>query len=58
MDSIKTKYYKVRDFSLMNVTTKDTLFLRSEFKGGNQSQDYYNLNLYHTINAAGKTLLE
>lgn len=49
LDSIKTPYYKVRDFSLINVTAKDTLFVRSEFKGGNQGEDYFNLNLYHTI---------
>jgi hypothetical protein len=29
---------------------KDTLFFRSEFKGGSKGQDYFNLNLYHTIN--------
>ena len=50
LDSIKTKYYKVRDFSLINVTVKDTLFFRSEFKGGSKGEDYFNLNLYHTIN--------
>ncbi|MGZ9736071.1 translocation/assembly module TamB domain-containing protein [Flavobacterium sp. GNP002] len=50
LDSIKTKYYKIRDFSVINVTMKDTLFFRSEFKGGSQGEDYYNLNLYHTIN--------
>ncbi|MDX9789196.1 MAG: translocation/assembly module TamB domain-containing protein [Candidatus Kapabacteria bacterium] len=50
MDSIKTKYYKVSDFNLINVTMKDTLFFRTEFKGGDQAKDYYNLNLYHTIN--------
>ena len=50
MDSIKTKQYKISDFSLVNVTTKDTLFLRTEFKGGDKAQDFYNLNLYHTIN--------
>jgi len=50
LDSIKTKFYKIRDFSLINVTMKDTLFFRSEFKGGTKGQDYYNLNLYHTIN--------
>lgn len=49
MDSIKTKYYKVSDFSLINVTMKDTLFFRTEFKGGEKADDYYNLNLYHTI---------
>ncbi|MGA9638265.1 translocation/assembly module TamB domain-containing protein [Flavobacterium sp.] len=50
LDSIKTKYYKIRDFSLINVTVKDTLFFRSEFKGGSKGEDYFNLNLYHTIN--------
>ena len=49
LDSIKTPYYKIRDFNLINVTSKDTLFVRSEFKGGNKGEDYYNLNLYHTI---------
>jgi hypothetical protein len=29
---------------------KDTLFFRSEFKGGPKGEDYFNLNLYHTIN--------
>ncbi|MCG9792574.1 translocation/assembly module TamB domain-containing protein [Flavobacterium algicola] len=50
LDSIKTKHYKIRDFSLINVTVKDTLFFRSEFKGGSRGNDYFNLNLYHTIN--------
>ena len=49
LDSIKTPYYKIRDFSLINVTAKDTLFVRSEFKGGEKGQDYYNLDLFHTI---------
>jgi len=50
LDSIKTKLYNIRDFSLINVTMKDTLFFRSEFKGGTKGEDYFNLNLYHTIN--------
>lgn len=50
LDSIKTPYYKIRDFSLINVTMKDTLFFRTEFKGGKKGEDYFNLNLYHTIN--------
>ena len=50
MDSIKTKQYKIRDFSLINVTSKDTLNFRTEFKGGKKGNDFYNLNLYHTIN--------
>jgi hypothetical protein len=50
MDSIKTKRYKFSDFSLINVTANDTLFFRSEFKGGEKAKDFYNLNMYHTIN--------
>jgi hypothetical protein len=57
LDSIKTKQYKIRDFSLINVTMKDTLFFRSEFKGGSKGQDYYNLNLFHTINKENKNVV-
>ncbi len=57
LDSIKTKHYKIRDFSLINVTMNDTLFFRSEFKGGSKGQDYYNLNLFHTINEENKNVI-
>lgn len=57
LDSIKTKYYKARDFSLINITTKDTLFLRTEFKGGDSGQDAYSLNLYHTIDAQRQNIV-
>lgn len=57
LDSIKTKYYKIRDFSLINVTAKDTLFFRTEFKGGTKGKDYFNLNLYHTINKDNKNVV-
>ncbi len=50
LDSVKNKHYTIRDFSLINITKKDTLFFRSEFKGGTKGEDYFNLNLYHTIN--------
>ncbi len=57
MDSIKSKYYKIRDFSMINVTMKDSLFFRTEFKGGSSGQDYFNLNLYHTINKENKNVV-
>lgn len=50
LDSLKLKNYTLSDFDLINVTHNDTLFVRSEFKGGSQGKDNYNLNLYHTIN--------
>src|SRR5690606_24599623 len=49
MDSIRTKYYKFSDFNFINVTANDTLFARTEFKGGKKADDFYNLNFYHTI---------
>jgi hypothetical protein len=49
-DSINTKYYNASKFSLINVTLKDTLFIKSEFKGGNANKDNFNLNLFYTIN--------
>ncbi len=57
MDSIKTAQYKVRDFSLINATSKDTLSFRTEFKGGDKGTDFYNLNLYHTINKDNKNII-
>ncbi|MFD1613473.1 translocation/assembly module TamB domain-containing protein [Gelatiniphilus marinus] len=50
VDSISTKYYNVSKFNLINVTVGDTLFMRSEFKGGKQNKDIFNLSFYHTIN--------
>ncbi|MDK2773036.1 MAG: translocation/assembly module TamB, partial [Flavobacterium sp.] len=46
MDSIRTKRYKISDFNLINVTLNDTLFVHTEFNGGNKNQDQYALNLY------------
>ncbi len=57
MDSIRTKYYKVSDFSLINVTSNDTLFVRTEFKGGEKAMDFYNLNLYHTIDERSNSVV-
>lgn len=50
MDSLSTKFYNVSDFNLINVTSKDTLYIRSEFKGGLNNADEYTMNLYYTIN--------
>lgn len=49
VDSLSTKLYSVSDFNLINVTSKDTLFIRSEFKGGVNNLDAYTMNLYYTI---------
>lgn len=49
LDSLNTKNYKISEFSLINLTLNDTLFARTEFKGGKKGEDKYDLNLYHTI---------
>ncbi|WP_245583643.1 translocation/assembly module TamB domain-containing protein [Salinimicrobium xinjiangense] len=50
IDSVATGIYNIKDFNLINVTLNDTLFIRSEFRGGPRSDDIFNLNMYHTIN--------
>ena len=57
VDSIYTKYYSVSKFNLINVTLKDTLFMRSEFKGGKKNKDIFNLSFYHTIDAENKSVV-
>ena len=57
VDSIKNDKYKIADFNLINVTLNDTLFVRSEFKGGPKSEDTYDLNLYHTIDEDKQSIL-
>ncbi len=54
---LKTPYYDLKDFSLINTTLKDTLFFRSEFKGGSELNDSYNLNFYHTFNEENKSVI-
>ena len=57
LDSIKTKHYKIRDFSMINTFSNDTLNFRTEFKGGKKGNDLYNLNFYHTINKENKNVI-
>ncbi|MFD2607281.1 translocation/assembly module TamB domain-containing protein [Euzebyella marina] len=54
---LKTNYYDVKDFRLINTTLKDTLFFRTEFKGGSNLNDSYNLNFYHTFNKENKSVI-
>lgn len=57
LDSLKTKYYDVSKFNLINVTVNDTLFMRSEFKGGKRNNDNFNLSFYHTINEENESVI-
>ncbi|MDC7993485.1 translocation/assembly module TamB domain-containing protein [Altibacter sp. HG106] len=57
IDSIDAGFYGAKDFNLINKTLNDTLYVRSEFKGGTEGDDIFNLSLYHTINPAGKSVV-
>nr|WP_313809970.1 translocation/assembly module TamB domain-containing protein [Allomuricauda sp.] len=54
---MSTIYYDVKDFNLINTTLKDTLFFRTEFKGGRGYDDSYKLNFYHTFNEQNKSVI-
>ena len=57
IDSINTKFYNVSKFNLINVTVRDTLFIKSEFNGGKQNNDHYNLSLFYTIDEDNKSVV-
>ena len=57
VDSLATKYYNASEFSLINVILNDTLYVKSEFKGGEESKDIFDLNLYYTTNEANKSVI-
>lgn len=57
VDSVATGLYSISDFNLINVTLNDTLFIRSEFRGGPKNDDEYNLNMYHTINEKNNSVI-
>ena len=57
MDSIKLPNYKISNFNLINLTLNDTMYVRTEFKGGPKAKDLYNLNIYHTINEENKSVV-
>ncbi|QHI35881.1 hypothetical protein IMCC3317_12290 [Kordia antarctica] len=54
---IATKWYDAKEFSLINTTLNDTLFFKTEFKGGKGFEDNYNLSFYHTINETNKSVV-
>ena len=57
VDSINTKFYSISKFNLINVTVRDTLFIKSEFNGGKQNKDVFNLSMFYTIDEANKSVV-
>jgi len=56
INEVKTNFYDVSEFNLVNKTISDTLFFRTEFKGGKLRSDNFKLNVYHTINKDNKSV--
>ena len=50
INKISTSNYDLSDIQLVNITLNDTLYFRTEFKGGIEKTEDYNLSFYHTFN--------
>ena len=57
IDSLSAGIYNASQFSLINVTKRDTLLIKTEFKGGTNNADNFNLNLFYTIDKNNKSVV-
>ncbi len=57
IDSLNTNFYNVSKFNLINVTMRDTLFIKSEFQGGKYNKDDFDLSLFYTIDEDNKSVI-
>ncbi|WP_245891986.1 translocation/assembly module TamB domain-containing protein [Polaribacter glomeratus] len=54
---VNTKYYNISKLNLLNLTQNDTLFFKSEFIGGINKNENFNLDFYYTINKETKSIV-
>ena len=54
---VNTKYYNISKLNLLNLTQNDTLFFKSEFNGGINKNENFNLDFYYTINKEIKSVI-
>ncbi|MDP5105941.1 MAG: translocation/assembly module TamB domain-containing protein [Polaribacter sp.] len=54
---VNTKYYNISKLNLLNLTQNDTLFFKSEFNGGVDKNENFNLDFYYTINKEAKSVV-
>ncbi|MCB0457352.1 MAG: translocation/assembly module TamB [Flavobacteriaceae bacterium] len=57
VDSLYTGSYNLVDLNIINKTLNDTLYIQSQFAGGKDQSDLFNLSLYHTINEDGNSVV-
>jgi len=56
IDNVTSKYYNISKLQLVNITLNDTLYFRTEFDGGIDKTEKYNLAFYHTFNKENKSV--
>jgi hypothetical protein len=56
VDKVNTSYYNISKLHLVNVTLNDTLFFRTEFLGGENNTENFNLSFYQTFNEDKKSV--
>ena len=50
VDHVNTDFYNIADVNLVNVSLKDTIFVRTDFIGGVELKEKYDLSFYYTLN--------
>jgi len=53
---INSKYYDISKLHLVNITLSDTLYFRTEFEGGIEKTEKFDLSFYHTFNKENKSV--
>ncbi|MFD0763161.1 translocation/assembly module TamB domain-containing protein [Lutibacter aestuarii] len=56
VDKVATDLYDISKLNLVNITLNDTLYFRTEFLGGEQNTEKFNLSFYHTFNEDNKSV--
>ncbi|GGK56568.1 MULTISPECIES: translocation/assembly module TamB domain-containing protein [Flavobacteriaceae] len=56
IDEIKSDYYDISKLHLVNITLSDTLYFRTEFIGGKENTEKFDLSFYHTFNKENKSV--
>ncbi|MFC2127573.1 translocation/assembly module TamB domain-containing protein [Bacteroidota bacterium] len=54
---IETSNYVLNEVNLLNKTLNDTLFFRTDFTGGKENNERFDLSLYYTYNKEKKSVL-
>jgi len=55
--NVKTDYFNASDFNLLNITKKDTLFFKSEFRGATAINETFNMDFYYTFDKEKRAVL-